>query len=199
MSAQLEFVKQQIQRRFAVEPGLTNDEIAHAERTYGFTFPPDLHALLSFCLPVGTRFPNWRRPSAAIRDQLAWPFEGIAFDIRHSNYWRPQWGERPAAIDDAILIAKQHVENWPRLILIFAHVYLPADPCLAGNPVFSVYQTDIIYCGADIFDFLGWLSYDGDRDELEEPPVYCSDYRSIRCWSDLVRENTASIAWTPPE
>jgi hypothetical protein len=40
------------------------------------------------------------------------------------------------------------------LIPICSHRYIPAAPHEAGNPVFSVHQTDIIYYGADLMDYL---------------------------------------------
>jgi hypothetical protein len=38
----------------------------------------------------------------------------------------------------------------PRLVPVFSHRYLPAEPHLSGNPVLSVYQTDIIYYGSNL-------------------------------------------------
>jgi hypothetical protein len=76
------------------------------------------------------------------------------------------------------------MENAPRLIPIFGHRYLPAEPEIAGNPVFSVYQTDIIYYGVDLRRYLscefGGLDYAlANRDEP----------RRIRFWADLVEDN----------
>ena len=38
----------------------------------------------------------------------------------------------------------------PMLIPIYSHRFLPGAPSPAGSPVFSVYQTDVIYCGSDL-------------------------------------------------
>lgn len=42
----------------------------------------------------------------------------------------------------------------PRLLPIYSHRYLLAEPCRAGNPVFSVYQSDIIVYGTDLRTYL---------------------------------------------
>ena len=66
----------------AFGPGLSETELENAELQVGATFPPDLREFLSVGLPIGERFPNWRDPnSPALREQLDWPFEGMAFDI----------------------------------------------------------------------------------------------------------------------
>lgn len=42
----------------------------------------------------------------------------------------------------------------PKLIPVAGHRYIPASPCEVGNPIFSVYQTDVIYYGADLWEYL---------------------------------------------
>jgi hypothetical protein len=42
----------------------------------------------------------------------------------------------------------------PVLIPVFSHRYLLASPCEANNPIFSVYQTDIIIYGNNLPDYL---------------------------------------------
>src|SRR5437016_10295710 len=139
----------------AVGAGLTARELERVESVIGAGFPPDLREFLSEGLPLGDRFPNWREPdSDAIRGQLDWPFEGMAFDIQHNGFWWDAWGARPASLDEALAIARAQVAAAPRLIPIAGHRYIPAEPALAGNPVFSVHQTDIIYYGSDLVTYL---------------------------------------------
>ena len=69
-------------------------------------------------------------------------------------FWPAEWGERPASLDEAFAIAKTAVEQAPTLIPILGHRYLPDRPNEAGNPVFSVYQTVIIYYGSNLADYL---------------------------------------------
>lgn len=170
--------------RFA--PGLSTAEIEGAESAHGFRFPPDLRRLLSHALPEGEPFPNWREPgSAFILDRLSWPADSICFDIEHDNFWFPAWGERPAELGDAKLQARTALRSAPFLIPIFGHRYLPATPCAAGNPVFSVYQTDTIYYGFDLPHYLHSEFGVDNPFELRDAPVH------IEFWSDLEEMNGA--------
>lgn len=60
---------------------------------------------------------------------------------------------------------------------IYGHRYLPTVPSMGGNPVLSVYQTDIIYYGNDLLD---WFSYEFQRSSVEREP------RRVRFWSWFV-------------
>jgi hypothetical protein len=134
--------------------GLTKAELSNIEETYGFHFPPDLAEFLSLGLPVSDHFVDWRSHSPErIRRRLSWPYEGICFDIEHDNFWLEKWGERPTTLAAAFERAKQAVDQAPKLIPIFSHRYIPDRPLEAENPVFSVYQTDIIYYGTNLSDY----------------------------------------------
>lgn len=138
-----------------VSRGLKERELQRVEEVLGTALPPDLRSFLAFAMPRGERFPNWRDPSSeAIAQRLAWPADGICFDIERNAFWLQEWGPRPGDLDEAKAVAREHVARAPLLIPIFAHRYLPARPCLAGNPVFSVYQTDIIFYGHDLPSYL---------------------------------------------
>jgi len=94
-------------------------------------------------LPTGGSFPDWRGLPAALDERFAWPLEGMYFDIEHNAFWPSEWGPRPGSLDDAKAIAAQHVAAAPPLVPICSHRYIPTEPYAAGNPVFSIYQTDI--------------------------------------------------------
>lgn len=173
------------ERQVPLARGLAENDLKAIETLHGFVFPPDLRAFLSEVLPVGPSFPDWRNPdSAAIHRQLVWPFEGMAFDIEHNVFWLDSWGAKPADLSQALSVARRAWEEAPRLIPVFLHRYIPAEPALAGNPVLSVYQTDIIYYGSDLrryfaAEFAG-LPY---AEAVREP------IRRIRFWSALVDGN----------
>jgi hypothetical protein len=166
------------------DAGLTAAEFTAIEREYGFRFPPDLREFLSYALPVSKGWVDWRRASRAqIMDRLGWPLHSMCFDIEHNVFWLDSWGEKPAELSDAFSIARAAVAAAPRLIPIYSHRYLPESPCEAGNPVFSVYQTDIIYYGLDLFDYLQnefSHSFGRERRALNDQA------RHIEFWSDLV-------------
>jgi len=167
-----------------IERGLACGELDQAEAQFRFRFPPDLRELLGYGLPAGERWPNWRAaienpegPSAVyLQEQLTWPLRGMLVDIRHDSFWDPDWGTRPTALADALGIATEAVQAAPRLIPVFSHRYLPAEPCIAGNPVLSVYQTDIIVYGRDLHSYFQAESGSFDA-------VLCEGWRAIRCWT----------------
>ena len=66
----------------------------------------------------------------------------------------PRWGEMPVDIAKRFEIVRSDYRNWPRLIPVFSHRYISSEPCAPGNPVYSVYQTDIIFYGANLTDYL---------------------------------------------
>lgn len=134
--------------------GLTDEEIAEVEKKYDFRFPPDLRDFLQTALPTGFSFPDWRSgDEVRISNMLDWPLHGIIFDVEHNNFWLSEWGVRPARIEDARTIVEEYVRQAPRLIPINGHRMIPDRPHRAGNPILSVYQTDIIYYGFDLDDY----------------------------------------------
>jgi hypothetical protein len=149
-------------------PGLTDREVADIEARFGFQFPPDLRELLQYRLPCGQRpvaaipgsapiysgFWDWRHGDVdELQSRLDCPLEGILFDIEQNEWWLAQWGTRPAALEAAFTIARERIAQAPRLIPIYGHRYLPDKPSEAGNPVLSVWQTDIMQYGHDLADY----------------------------------------------
>jgi len=167
------------------DDGLTDEEFSTIEREYGFHFPPDLREFLSYALPVSDGWLDWRRESRTeILRQLEWPLEGMCFDISKNAFWLDSWGPKPPALSDAYAVARAAVAQAPRLIPICGHRYLPDRPREAGNPVFSVYQTDIIYYGKDLFDYFcnEYHNFFGRREDF----VVDGDLRRIEFWSDVM-------------
>src|SRR5687767_12231522 len=129
-----------------LQPGLSEQEALRIECENGFTFPDDLRAFLMTALPVGLSFPDWRNlDRLKISEWMLQPYEGIAFDIEHNSFWWSNWGPRPNDLAQALAVARKAIDQAPRLIPIYGHRFIPAQPIEAGNPVFSVHQTDIIY------------------------------------------------------
>ncbi len=153
--------------------GLADDEVTAIEQKYRFRFPPDLRDFLQTAMPTGVTFPDWRHDDESLlRQRLSEPLTGILFDVEHSEFWLPEWGGRPHRIEDAKTIAEKFVSQAPRLIPINFHRMMPDRPHAVGNPVFSVHQTDIIYYGFDLDDYL--------RHEFNLP--------GRRPWPEAIRE-----------
>jgi len=164
----------------AFEQGLSSSEIDAIEEKYKFRFPPDLLAFLQYALPVSKSFPDWRNGDEyTLTENLRWPADGICFDVQNNNFWLDAWGAKPENLDDAIQIARREVAKAPTLIPIYSHRYIPAEPNLAGNPIFSVNQTDIIYYGVDL------TSYFAAEFKMSRPSWAADKERYIRFWGEL--------------
>ena len=164
-----------------LEPGLTEEELQRVEQAFGFRFPPDLRAVLQFMLPVSEGFPHWR--DEKVQDLIEWfdvPAEGIAYDVEENDFWPEAWGERPEDIDDAIEDARRHVAQAPILVPIFSHRFIPARPEEAGNPVFSVVESDVIVFGNDL---PGYFHAEFDA---PLPPDAAQIPKRVEFWSELV-------------
>lgn len=166
------------------EPGLSRDEILAIEDSYGVRFPADLRAFLEYALPVSNGWVNWRGESPqVVQERLDWPSEGICFDIEHNGFWWEGWGPSPPSLAEACAVARHALASAPRLIPICGHRYMPDRPAESGNPVFSVYQTDIIYYGKDLMDyFANEFHYWFERPGYE----FDGHARHIEFWSDIV-------------
>jgi hypothetical protein len=137
------------------DAGLTDEEVERVERKYAFRFPPDLRAFLQIVMPANIGFHDWRDGNeAGLREMLDWPLIGCLFDVEHTDFWLPEWGIRPTSLSDALKIATEKVNEAPKLIPIYSHRFISEEPYEEGNPVLSVYQTDIIYYGFDLDDYL---------------------------------------------
>jgi hypothetical protein len=97
-----------------------------------------------------------------------------------------EWGPKPSTNEAAFAVARMKIDEAPKLIPICGHRYIPAEPSLAGNPVLSVHQTDIIYYGADLGNYLEnefYYYFETPEYFLKEP------IRRIEFWSHLVDLN----------
>src|SRR5205085_1825327 len=115
---------------------------------------------------------------------------GILFDVVENHYWQDAWGKRPSSDDAAVTLAREKLRSVPKLIPVWKHCYLPELPAQEGNQVLSVYQTDVIYRGRTLADYLFWLHHKEEEVSEEDYPVYSDAYPHIPFWSDLVKENT---------
>lgn len=169
-------------KRVSLSPGLTHRETSAVEVFLGVQLPPDLVSFLQSVLPLGSRFPNWRKlDTPELNAQLEAPFQGIAFDIEHNAFWWPTWGARPLQVHDAIAIAREQLAKEPPLVPVFGHRYLPAAPQVAGNPVISVHQTDIIYYGSDLRRYIA-----REFGSLTHTEAIAGPRRRIHFWSDII-------------
>ena len=163
--------------------GLTEIQINDAQDFYGIKFPPDLKALLMYSCPA---FCNWNDYSKTntqhFKDALSWPIEGILFDVENNGFWMERWGIKPNNMKAALDVAQKRLAAVSPLIPICGHRYIPSNPCEAGNPVYSVYQTDIIYYGKDIWDYFE-IEFCGKSQQAIE---FGEIKKDIPFWGELV-------------
>lgn len=76
--------------------------------------------------------------------------------------WLAEWGSRSPAMVEALTLAAERLATVPQLVPVNNHRYPPVGRGSAGHPVLSVYQTDIIYYGLDLDDYV--------HREFEIPP-----------------------------
>jgi len=167
--------------------GYSQSEIADIQSAWKIRFPPDLAALLreQRSLLDGPGAFDWIRTEPnIIQAKLDWPFDGFWFDVEHNAVWWPEWGEKPDAAADQYRRLREIFRAAPRLIPLFGHRYLPEQPFETGNPVLSVYQTNVICYGTNLTD---WLAR--ERAGWDSAPM--SSVKEIPFWSQALRANNA--------
>lgn len=199
--------------------GLEDQELARIERQWNLVFPPDyrrfltrLHAVdrpmvgagfiesaapgqyKSTLVPIERpAFYNWLLDGEALQRAWTWLVDGLQFDIAHNDLWLPSWGTKPTSIEAQEARVKELVAAAPRLIPVFAHRYLLADPSTEDNPVFSIYQSDIVVFAPDVRSYL--LLECGDLLRLDVETLrqtneaninaHSARYSSIPFWGEL--------------
>jgi hypothetical protein len=170
-------------RRAGIElaSGLSDAEFARIDEVHGFEFGTEHRELLSAVLPVGKSWPDWRSdPRSQLQAQLDWPVDGVVFDVLSNSFWPASWGPKPPDAAAAEQLARDRLARVPRLVPVYAHRCLPAAPAPVPSPVFSVHQTDVIYYGNNLLDYVA-------REFLLPPgqPLEKVPRPYIEFWSDL--------------
>ncbi|TWE18482.1 hypothetical protein FB465_3559 [Kitasatospora atroaurantiaca] len=176
----------------SIGPGLSDAEVEATEERFGFRFAADHRLFLQAGLPLGRGWPDWRNGDAdELRGRLDWPRDGVLFDVKH-GFWYPGWGEKPEDRQEALRLAETRLRDVPQLVPVYSHRYLPGIAGQSGHPVLSVYQTDIIYYGNDLADYLHH-EFGGPVDNLSRARA------SVPFWSYfLVGKELREIVTTTP-
>jgi hypothetical protein len=183
------------EKDISFDKGLSDDEIFRVKQEFGIRFPNDLKLLLQTELPISSGFVNWRyginskNGKKEIEHRLNWPKEGMLFDIKSNSFWFDKWGIKPSNFEKQKEIAVTELDKQPKLIPIYSHRYISSEPNEIGNPVFSVYQMDIIYYGIDLMDYFS------NEFGFELPKSYgiVSEPKRIQFWSDIIDLNNEII------
>lgn len=131
--------------------GYTDREFDDIRQRWKVRFPPDLMDIYRKRRSVIEGGFDWiRTPRDEIQAMFDWPLEGMLFDVENNVFWLNAWGEKPASKSAREEIVRAAIAAAPRLIPVHGHRYIPETPYARGNPVFSVYQTDIIIYGPNL-------------------------------------------------
>ena len=183
------------EKDISFDSGLTDIEIEKIKHVFGIIFPTDLRLFLQTELPISSSFMHWRyglyndKAKQEIVNRLKWPLKGMLFDIKNNSFWVDKWGMKPIDFKDQMKIAINELSKQPTLIPIYSHRYLSSEPNEAGNPVFSVYQMDIIHYGNDLIDYFTnefGINMPVSFGTIEAP-------KRIRFWSDMIDKNNEII------
>jgi hypothetical protein len=162
--------------------GLSSGQIASIETQLGFRVPDDFGYLFQNLQDPGRVLFPWSEFDKGKYDaSIHRVLRGIEFSIERNRLWLERWGKRPDALSVALDIARKDFETWPKLLPIYGHRFLAAEPCCGGNPVFSIMGTDIIYYGADLPHYL--LNEFVDQDYAFH--THAQKIRRIQVWSDF--------------
>jgi len=169
-----------------LESGLSEAELGRIENRFGFTFCAVHRRLLASVLPAGSvtgpndLWPDWRSGSDdELRARLTWPIDGVVFDVVNNGFWANSWGPRPAQAARAEASARERLRAVPQMVPIYGHRYLPAEPAPEDPAVFSIYQTDVIYYGENLADYVAREFH------LPRRPAPVTADRRTPFWSDL--------------
>jgi hypothetical protein len=99
------------------------------------------------------------------RRALADVVDGLIFDVEQNALWLDEWGARPVDAAARAAIVRAAVAIAPPLIPLMGHRFLVGAPPVAGNPVLSIVQGDIIIYAPDL---ASWL--DLELLQIQPPP-----------------------------
>jgi hypothetical protein len=151
--------------------GMTDTQISDAEARFGLVFPPDYRMFLSVLhtpdppmvgaffrgsalFPAeGRQMPDWTGDPESIEAAIEWPLRGLLASIEDVG-WHATWGPRPNDPKEREARVRTLAGGGPQLIPVFGHRYLAGPPDRTGNPILSVYGSDVIILAAELGSWL---------------------------------------------
>jgi hypothetical protein len=168
--------------------GYSQTELDDIQAKWNFRFPPDLLEMLRErrrIIERDVRFDWIKSPESQLRQQLDWPFESFLFDVELGDWWE-EWGEMPAKLSERCERLKEIFADAPKLIPVYGHRYIPEEPCENGNPIFSVYQMDVILYGSNLEHYIE------NENRLISPDASWPRAKKIKFWTRAVERNGAN-------
>ncbi len=218
--------------------GLTPHEINEIEKKWLVKFPPDFQLFLEILHTIDRKevieetdwetdevityerpfFYNWKTDTTELESRFSWPFRTILDDIEGTNsVWLHSWGKRPTEASVRRRKFQQWFDKTPSLIPITGHRFIIAEPTVSGNPILSVWGSDIILYGWNLRHYLlhelSWdlglhnvtidyddRSYDDELipayQEIIEKEMKLGNHDKLSSWKEIIMywsSNGASI------
>ncbi|MDJ1496067.1 hypothetical protein QNI19_24235 [Cytophagaceae bacterium DM2B3-1] len=155
--------------------GMEETQIDEIEKKYAIRFTPDHREFLKILHTIDRKevtrytdfengeeiteerpfFYNWFTDEQEIRSRLEWPYRTVLEDVKGMNgVWIKSWGKRPQSETEKEAIFTEWYKQAPTLLPLKSHRFMVSEPCQAGNPILSVWGSDIIVYGWDLRSYL---------------------------------------------
>ncbi len=139
---------------------VSEELITKIETIYDIKFPMCIREFYLLGIPFSddkSEFPQWFDMSdenvKRIKKWISRPNESLRESVKN-GFWISKWGKRPEILQEALKQYDSISENAPALIPIFNHRYFPLIKNLGNPPVISAMACDIVFYGADFYDYL---------------------------------------------
>ena len=196
--------------------GLCDEEIDRLETRFQVKFPSDYRQFLCAlnspdrgCIAYGWNenppydliqledepsFFDWTSNIEEVQSALDWPLKGALESLEKNNLWPEVWGNQPEYNEEKMKKLGEISKSAPPLVPITGHRYLLADTLSEGNPVLSVWGSDIIIYAPDLRSFLiaefsSMLGIHMEHRELHRhlfDGFDSSRVREVPFWGDLI-------------
>ena len=171
------------------EEGLSEEEIAKAESAFEIKFPKEIKFFLSYGLPVGDGFYNWRDCSKKnvelINDFQKRVEESFTFDLDNNNLANDFKDKFPNIKDEEELkrAIMSYLHSSPKLIPFYAHRCFFNG--MDNMPIISYWQpTDLIFYGSDFENYIE-NEFLRKHEEFELGKI-TEKFQTTGIWKDLI-------------
>ncbi len=74
--------------------------------------------------------------------------------VSNCRFWWDSWGAEPNEIEEKVRVATRFLSDYPKLIPIYSHRYVPEILDVKGVPVFSVRGYDTVRYGDNLAEYI---------------------------------------------
>ncbi len=179
-------------RGFHFKKGLSNEEFDKIEKTYNFHFPKEIREFLSYGMPVGDYFHDWRdfseeniKKIKGFQDSVE---EAFLFDFEHNDFANDFKDQFPEAKDEKELAkcVLEYLHKSPKLIPFYSHRCFFDG--MDDMPMVSFWQpTDSPICGINFVDFIEREFFNKNREtSKEEDDEIEKRVAKTGIWKDII-------------